>query len=68
MTRVDTYDFKELAFECVFPALALQLFSDLENLVYSAGYHAHGLLCLYDDILGRLDGRILKGHSPILLP
>jgi hypothetical protein len=41
-----TYDLEELAFQGVFPTLALQLFSHLENLVYSTRYHAHGLLCL----------------------
>ena len=45
-TEVDTYDFKELAFESVFPTFAFQFFGDLENLVYSAGYHAHGFLGL----------------------
>ena len=56
MHKVDTYYFKELAFESVFPTFALQFFSDLENLVYSTGYHAHGLRglsrqchCLFDD-------------------
>jgi hypothetical protein len=49
-----TYYLKELAFHGVFPTLTFQLFSNLENLVYSAGYHAHGLLCLYDAIVGHL--------------
>jgi len=45
-TKWITYDLKELAFQGVFPTLAFQFFNHLENLVYSAWYHAHGPLCL----------------------
>ena len=41
-----TYDFKELAFQSVFPTLTFQFFDNLENLVYSTWYHPHVLLCL----------------------
>ena len=43
MIQGDTYDLKELTFEGVLPPLAFQFFGDLENLVYGAGYHTHGL-------------------------
>ena len=63
-----TYDFEELALETIFPSLALQLFGDLENLLHSAGYHTHRLVCLRDKFCGRCFDTVREGHSPTLLP